>query len=372
MIALTRRDWFRTGAIALSGGFYPPLAGAAPTADQLKPVLDKAVKFLSSKQKDDGDLAPDPRVGPGLTALAVAALIRAGYPTDTAVVKNGLGYLERNIQKDGGIYSKGLANYTTCLAIVAFKEANGGGKYDKVIGAASKFVKSLQYGDGTDPKDLRFGGVGYDGKSRPDLSNTQFMVDAMIAAGVSKDDPSIKRALTFISRCQNLKSEFNDQPYTGKASEEDKGGFVYNPQDQDNEKSDKRTPSGGLRSEGGMTYAGLKSFLYAGVGKDDPRVKAAIAWIRSHYTVKENPGQGQVGLYYYYVTFAKAMEALGEDPFVDAKGGKHDWRQELFDELVKKQKADGSWANENKAFLENVPELATAFAILALSYTKKQ
>ena len=373
MTTLTRRDWLRAAAIAPAAlAAFPSLTQAAPSADDLKTVLDKAVKFLASKQKDNGDLAPDPRVGPGLTALAIAALVRNGYPTDNAVITKGLGFLEKNIQPDGGIYSKGLANYTTCLAIVAFKEANSGGKYDKVLESASKFVKSLQYGDGTDPKDVKFGGVGYDGKTRPDLSNTQFMVEAMLAAGASKDDPAIKRALTFISRSQNLKSEYNDQPYAEKASDDDKGGFVYNPLEQDNEKSDKRTAAGGLRSEGGMTYAGLKSFLYAGVGKDDPRVKAAVAWIKKHYTVSENPGMGQAGLFYYYVTFAKAMEVLGEDPFVDAKGGKHDWRQELFDELKKRQAADGSWANENKAFLENAPELATAFALLALSYTKKK
>ncbi len=86
----------------------------------------------------------------------------------------------------------------------------------------------------------------------------------------------------------------------------------------------------------------------------------------------ENPGQGLAGLFYYYTTFAKTMDALGEDPFVDANGVKHDWRQELFDELKKKQKDDGSWANTNAAFLENAPELATAFALLSLSYTKKK
>ena len=118
-----------------------------------------------------------------------------------------------------------------------------------------------------------------------------------------------------------------------------------------------------------MTYAGLKSFLYAGVGKDDPRVKAALDWIRRHYTLEENPGQKDAGLFYYYHVFAKAMDALGEDLFEDAKGIKHDWRKELFETLKAKQADDGSWANKNGAFLENSPELATAFALLSLSYS---
>jgi len=88
--------------------------------------------------------------------------------------------------------------------------------------------------------------------------------------------------------------------------------------------------------------------------------------------VTENPGQKDSGLYYYYHTFAKAMDALGEDPFVDAKGVKHDWRQELFDELKKKQKDNGSWQNSNPAFAEGMPTLATAFAILSIGYCKKK
>ena len=47
---------------------------------------DKAAAFLRTRQKDDGDLAPNPRVGPGLTALAVSALVRNGYPADNPVV----------------------------------------------------------------------------------------------------------------------------------------------------------------------------------------------------------------------------------------------------------------------------------------------
>ncbi len=375
MTELSRREWLRAAAIAPAALATSHLAFAvAPTEADLKEVIAKAVKFLATRQKEDGDLSPTPRAGPGITALAVSALIRNGYAEDPVAVK-GLAFLEKNVKPDGGVYSQGLETYTTSLAIVTFKGANAAGKYDKVLAAASKFVQGLQYGEGLTEKDLKFGGAGYGkpgGQDRPDLSNTQFMVEALIASGVPKDDPAIKKAVGFISRCQNLKSEFNDQPFAEKASDDDKGGFVYNPSDQDNVKSPKRTAGGGLRTEGGMTYAGLKSFLYAGVGKDDPRVKAAVSWIRKNYSVTENPGQKLAGLYYYYTTFAKAMEALGEDPFVDAKGVKHDWRQELFDELKKKQKADGSWANTDAAFLENAPELATSFALLALSYTIKR
>ena len=118
-----------------------------------------------------------------------------------------------------------------------------------------------------------------------------------------------------------------------------------------------------------MTYSGLKTFLYAGVKKDDPRVQAAVGWVRRHYTLDENPGMDQNALYYYYHTFGKAMDALGEDPFVDAKGKKHDWKLELFQALQKRQRENGSWVNaKSQAFGENDPNLCTSFALLSLSY----
>jgi hypothetical protein len=370
MSQFTRRDWLKTAVAApVAMSAVPFRAFAEPTAGDIKVVVGKAIGFLQTSQKEPGNFFP--KAGePGLTALIVASLLRNGVPGDNSVVKKAMKYLEGNIKKDGGVYDKGLGNYMTCLAIMAFKEMNTSGKYSTIIENATKYVKGLQ--DDSDPKDVKSGGVGYDGKSRPDLSNTNFMVEALLAAGVSKDDPAIKKALVYVSRCQNYKSEFNEEAFTSKSSEDDKGGFVYNPLDQSNDKSPKRTAEGGLRSEGGMTYGGLKSFLYAGVSKDDKRVKAAIDWVRKHYTVTENPGEGQSGLYYYYHTFAKAMDALGEEPFVDAKGVKHDWRQELFDELKKKQSENGSWANKNKQFLEDIPELATAFALLSLSYCRKK
>jgi Squalene-hopene cyclase C-terminal domain len=354
------------GTLTLLAILGTTASGAGPDPKEVKAVVEKAYAYLKSAQAEDGSFAAK-QGGPGVTALIAAGLIRNGYGPDDPVVAKALKFVEKFVQKDGGIYNKQLANYMTCVALTAFKEANVNGRYDAVIANATKFLKALP-GDPGEESDTKFGGVGYDGKSRPDLSNTQFFVEALLAAGVSKDDPAVKDAIKFISRCQNLPGETNDRPFAKKTTDDDRGGLTYNPADADKADSPNRTPAGGLRSAGTMTYAGLKSFLYAGLGKEDQRVKAAVDWIKRHYTLDENPGAKDAGLYYYYHLFAKTMDALGDAEFEDAKGMKHDWRADLFAALSKRQQENGSWVNSNRAFLENAPELATAYAVLALSY----
>jgi Squalene-hopene cyclase C-terminal domain/Prenyltransferase and squalene oxidase repeat len=357
--------------VSLSAGAIDCSAGRSadqgPSPREVQAVIRKGVAFLKTRQGNDGSFAPR-LAGPGVSAVVAAALLRNGYSPEDPLVARTLAYLESRVQKDGGIYDKFLANYTTSVAIMAFTEANQNGKYGNLIKRATQFLKGLQYDDSkVQASDPRYGGVGYDGRQRPDLSNTQYFLDALQAAGIPKDDPAVKRALYFVGRCQNLSGETNDLPFAKKASADDQGGLVYSPLEAD--KGRDRTPQGGLRSAGAMTYAGLKSFLYAGVGKDDARVQGALRWIRAHYTLDQNPGMEQAGLYYYYHTFAKAMSALGEDQFEDANHVKHDWRRELFEALKKRQRSDGSWINaQDKAFGESSPELATAFALLTLSY----
>jgi squalene-hopene/tetraprenyl-beta-curcumene cyclase len=344
-------------------------ADAGSNATDVQAVVDKAVAYLGKSQSADGSFSAK-RTGPGVSALVAAGLLRSGRGPDDPVVAKTMAYLEKSVKPDGGVYDRGLANYTTAVAIMTFKEANTNGKYDTILKNAVRFIKGLQYADAkTEPSDPKYGGVGYGANDRPDLSNTQYFLDALQAAGVPKDDPAVQRALKFVSRCQNLPGETNDQPFAKKTTEDDKGGMTYVPFDVDENRH--KTPEGGLRSLGAMTYGGLKSFLYAGVSKDDPRVQGAIRWIRSHYTLNENPGMGQAGLYYYYHTFAKAMTAAGMDEFEDAKGMKHDWRRELFENLRKHQRPDGSFVNAgDRTFGEADPNLATAFALLTLSYCK--
>ncbi|HEY8504502.1 MAG TPA: prenyltransferase/squalene oxidase repeat-containing protein, partial [Gemmataceae bacterium] len=239
--------------IALTVGIGPASSAgvrAAPDPKEVRAVIEKGVAYLRTAQQPDGSFAPK-AAGPGVTALAVVALLRAGYTPDDPMVAKALRYLEKNVRPDGGVYAKGLANYTTSLAVLAFKLANRDGRYDGVIAGATKFLKKLQFGDSTDPDDPRFGGVGYGGRERPDLSNTQYFVEALVEAGVPKDDPAVQQAVVFLSRCQNLPSEQNKLAYAAKATPEDRGGFVYNPLDADKEDNPRRTPQGGLRSEGG-------------------------------------------------------------------------------------------------------------------------
>jgi Squalene-hopene cyclase C-terminal domain len=339
---------------------------AEPTAKDVQRLIDKAMAFLKTQQSADGSFSAK-RAGPGITAVVVAALLRNGQSPKEPVIERALQYLEKSVKKDGGIYDKALANYTTSVAVMAFTEANKDGKFDAVLKNAAKFLRGLQQeGNPSDLMDLNGGGFGYDKNSRPDASNSTFTVEALLAAGLGKDDPAVRRALEFLSKCQNLPGEYNNQPFAKKATADDLGGFTYVPDPKDSQYA---TADGGLRSLGGMTYGGLKSFLYAGVSKEDQRVKAAIAWIRNHYTLEENPGMGQTGLYYYYHVFAKAMDALGENPFADSMGQKHYWKRDLFDTLVKRHQADGSWRNaQDKAFGEADPNLATGFAVLSLSY----
>jgi squalene-hopene/tetraprenyl-beta-curcumene cyclase len=355
-------------AVVGVGALLVPAPAASPDEKDVKAMVEKAHAWLKEKQGADGSFSR--RFGPGVPALVVAALVRNGYSHDDPVVKKAVDYLTKSVKKNGGIYEKQLANYTTSVAMMALKEVNSDGRYDTILKNAAAFLKTLQFEDPAN-KDIRLGGVGYDkGDKRADMSNIHLFVEALLSAGVPKNDPAIQRALKFISRCQNFedKEKGNDQPFAKKAKPEDKGGFTYRP-DPDDEKHS--NGEGGLRSLGAMTYAGLKTFLYAGVKKDDPRVQGAIKWIRQHYTLDENPGEKQAGLYYYYHTFAKAMDALGEDPFKDAKGKEHPWRVELFEALKKRQRDDGSFVNKgDKVFGEADPTLATAFALLSLSYTK--
>jgi squalene-hopene/tetraprenyl-beta-curcumene cyclase len=361
---------FALGLIALVAA---PLANGADEAQadakQYQQMVAKAIDFLATTgQAPDGSYSAS--ASPAVTALVTAGILRAGRTPDDPLVAKSLKFLEGFVQPDGGIYTPTSThrNYETSIAMVCFAEANRDGRYKDLLAKAEGFVKGLQWdeNEGHDRSSVNFGGAGYGSKKRPDLSNTSFLIDALRAAGKGPDDPALQKALVFVSRCQNLESEHNTTPFAAKVED---GGFYYTPAAGGSSMAGE-TDAGGLRSYGSMTYAGLKSMIFAGVGPDDPRVKAAFDWAQKHYSLAENPGMGEAGLYYYYHTFAKALDALGADQIKDATGAEHDWRSELLGELAKRQRPDGAWVNSTTRWMEGDPNLVTGYALLTLSYLK--
>ncbi len=365
-------------ALTLLVPLAPARAAEPTTAAQAKAVTHKALDYLKSKQRPDGAWH-GPKQPPAFTALVLRGFVLdPQYGADQPFIKKGYQALLRAQGKDGGISEKMLANYNTAIAISALTAA-GDKQYQPAIDKAVAFLRNLQWDDhveGPDapqrqvpPSDPRFGGWGYGHHARPDGSNVQMAIEALHDAGVKPGDPAYKNALVFLSRMQN-RSESNDQPWAG-----DDGGFAYSPASGGESKAGEYTAPNGqrrLRSYASMTYAGFKSMIYAGLTKEDPRVQAAWHWLCTHWSVDENVGMGdadrahaQEGLYYGYMTMARALHAYGQPILTDAQGHKHDWRVELTQKLASLQHPDGSFSGDPR-WMEGDPVLVTSYCVLAL------
>lgn len=355
----------------------PPASAAPPTAAEWQEVVDRAKAFLKARQAEDGSWGKSPQ-NRGITGIVVTGLLKTGTPASDEPAANGIRFIESLINaKEGHIAGNdsqaSLINYTTSINVMALTAAGQEEKYRTIVTNAAKYLKSYQWDDarGKAADTDYYGGAGYAGdKSRPDLSNTAFFLEALNAAGVSRDDPAFRKAAVFVSRCQNFASEHNKATWAAKTND---GSFIYTGANggENRRSDDTKTDLGGY---GSMTYAGVKSLIYCGVGKDDPRVVKALQWIGKNYTLDANPGMPDVnaqrGLYYYYHTFAKTMAVLDSDTFTDAAGKKHDWKADLFEAIKKRQKPDGSWVNETDRWMEGDPALVTGYVLMSLGFCK--
>lgn len=322
--------------------------------DEIHARIDRALKYVSFKQAKNGSW----NHYPGITALVVHAMMdshRHYTEEDGPFLKRALQYLASMAKPDGAIYDSDLPNYNTSVAIMTL-HASGNPTYKPLVERAQQFLIASQLDEdkGYDPSHKFYGAIGLGSAStehQPDLDNLGFALRALKATGVSPEHPVWQKALRFIKRCQNRKAS-NDQPWAG-----DDGGFVFRPG---------FSYAGGTTSYASMTYMGLRSFLHAGVDRQNPMVQAAFDWLRQHYSVKKNPGLGQQALYHYYYFMASALRLYGEPVLVDAEGTPHDWRRELATELLQRQRFDGSWVNEVTLWWEGNPILATTFAVLTL------
>jgi squalene-hopene/tetraprenyl-beta-curcumene cyclase len=322
------------------------------------------------------------RADAGLTGMAVGALQTVPVPRPEKIQKaidGALAWLVSLQKPDGAIHDGMLANYCTSAAIMALARAKKP-EFEPVIVKARDFLVRLQNdeAEGFSPDHPFYGGNSYGDEQRPDLSNVQMALEALADSGLEKNHAAYQRALKFLQRCQN-RSESNDIKIEdgGKVIVSgDDGGSAYYPGNSKAGYIDLPDGRKVPRSYGSMSYALLKSYIFCGVPKDDPRMQALVGWLQKNYTLDVNPGftgakdpsEPYQGLFYYLHTMAKALDLYGEEEITDASGKKNPWRKQLAGRIVSMQnKTDGSWSNQNAArWYEGNPVLATSYALLAL------
>jgi squalene-hopene/tetraprenyl-beta-curcumene cyclase len=360
----------------------PVAAGDAELA-----TYGKALDWLLKTQHANGGFGQIPGQEPGetgITSLVIRALAAAPAEhakTSRAAADKAAAFLLAHQQKDGSFTQArtGLSTYRTAMAISALSALDAA-KYRPQIEKATAWLKSDQFdsGEKVGEDNPHYGGFGYDkGGKKPDadMSNTLMALSALKDAGVSPDDPVYKRALVFLNRCQNS-SETN--PGVGGLRPKNDGGFIYDPGLSRNKSGIVEHEDGtkSFESYASMTYGGLMSMLYAGVKKDDPRIKAALGWISENYTLEENYGLGirnkdpqaaQQGLYYYYHVFAKSLSSLGTAT-IKTKDGERNWAKDLFATFAARQKPEGFFVNSHDRWWEKDPVLVTAYSLNAMNY----
>ena len=327
-------------------------------------AITNGAAFLLDCQAADGHWS-DPQM-PALTALPLWAL--SGYAKMDGVkerladgaLRRAADCVLKTQRPDGGFYvpkpgrgGSGLGNYNTSVCLSALYDSGLAPK-SALLAARTYIAASQLTGD-----DTMAGGFGYDRMSRrryADLSNTSYAMSAMaktssleeFRTGGVRADLDWDKALKFVENLMEREGP-------------DAGGATYN----------ERTPQAGtatnaqgrvhLRAYGSMTYAAVLSMCSARLDRGDPRVRQSLEYLAKNWTVDENPGMGNQGLYYFYDIMARALSAAR----VEEVGG-HRWKQELSARLISLQKPDGSWSNDNNRFWEADPVLCTSFALIVL------
>ncbi len=374
------------------GADEKPVTNTLPKIDEsvlreAKASIQRAVNYLTDRQLEDGSWLHHPAI----TGLITMSLLNSQSKLNPQIrqdaIEKGRQFMLKFVQKDGSIWMAGVAteypNYTTAICLATLAMINNPAD-EQILRNARKFLIDSQLDEDnkdnpTKKDNPSYGGIGYGkaGAGAPDLSNTQWALEALYLTEYLDKEPKAKspedakkadlawgNAVMFLNRLQHV-PESNDQVWVIKdKNDPNYGGFVYKP---DESKADEKFEQKGLRSYGSMTYAGLKSMIYAKLKKDDPRVKAAVEWSSKNYTLDQNPGMGPEGHYYYLITFAKAHAVLGDETIVTPDGKKYQWRVDMVKKLLELQKGKGEWYNEKHGrWMESIPELVTAYSLMAM------
>ncbi len=385
-----------TSLFVLCVGIFPQQEVSRPDdlRHRMLSAYTKAGDWLVSGQSKEGAWLQGPpgRQAPSVayTSLAVDSLSRAPKELQERYqdsIRRGADYIFSRRNEDGS-FGEGptgafLKTYATAVALMALHSADSE-KYADAIRGAQAYLKQNQLKEGE-----HLGGSGYgddkpfsDKKTIANLSTTGFTAEALKDSGLPQDDEFWKLVVTFVRKCQNNSETNTDKEFVAKLkaaglSVGNDGGLYYSAL------ADPKLHKAGtvkvigvetIKSYGSMTYHGIKTYIYAGLGKDSPEVKSAIDWARKNYSVDAHPGfphdkakrSHLRGLYYYLLVMTRALDAIGERPFRTFDGKEHDWPVEVAEHFLSTMKNDTMWVNENPAWWENDPLLVTSYVLKTL------
>jgi prenyltransferase/squalene oxidase-like repeat protein len=318
----------------------------------------RGARYLWSQQSSDGGWHSRTygllRSGESLTPFVLDALLHMPDPP-AGRVSQAIDFIQRHTESSGAVGRSDPSlddypNYATAYAVQAICRASPNNWRD-IVRPMVAYLRSQQFveSNGWTRDHPVYGAWGMGGERRTpphtghvDLSMTRTVLQALAAAGVSRDDPAMRKAIVFLDRCRNSDGGFHFSTVVLDANKAGRDGDEY-------------------RSYGTATADGIVSMLSAGVDAADPRVRAATDWLLNHHSPEEASGfVGEAyslwkqGLRFYYASQSAEVFSLLKLPTPRYN-------------LEALQRPDGSWSNPEKLVKEDDPLIATSFALRALS-----
>lgn len=317
--------------------------------DEVDIAVDKAIGYLTSKQRGDGAVL-DKGHDTTMTALSIMAMasvgIQPGDPTSEGrVMAKGLSFVLQDDRVDGKGYfgqKDGSRMYGHGIITLMLTEMIGMGTsdaQDRLIHDRCQKAIDVILSSQKESKPTHFrGGWRYNPNAKDaDLSASVWQVMALRSAkndGLEVPASAIGEAVEYLKRSYASPLDRNGLP-AKKAS-----GFCYMPQ-QNNPTFT-------------MTAAGLLAMQVCGE-YESPLVAGAADWLLDH-PPKWTDRFCSYGTYYY----AQGMYQ---------RGGKHAQTAETLvqEMLLEKQAGNGSWTAQNGSEKSHGTVYATTMAVLSLS-----
>ena len=381
-MAQTRREFLLRAAVlcggALTGWAAPPRADSAP-------ARRAAVGFLATRQSPDGAWRSTRygafRDGDALTPLVLWSLTNAPG-AETESIARGLRWLEK-LTATQSARPEPWAElryplFTASYAAQVFAKTGDARRATfwadlveqlriaPALGWSADAAACGAWSDAPAPPRLPPGVSPPPDMLAPNISATVLGLAALTTTGRCARTAA---ALPFLAQCQNFSAAPSD-PF-------DDGGFFFAPADSVRNKAGIAGHAAAGReryhSYGSATCDGLLALHACGLGLDDPRLAAALAWLHRHAAGATHSGtwspdraDERESLRYYHAQALAAalLIAALSPPLRPWATAQH---QALTTDQLAAQNPDGSWAGTRPASFEDDPVIATAFALRALT-----